>query len=186
MSHDERIDFVRHISDIRESIGFPLSLKHGAKNVTVIHPEELLKRLSAIFSSSKEDVLLEAFDGENEVLIETFLRGKEFSCIVIQDENGKPIALPPTEIRKGQELYDYRSKYLPGLSRKITPDYLPEEQIQQIADACCELFTDMNFNVYARIDGFITTENKVYLNDPNTTSGMLPSSFFFTRLQKLA
>ncbi len=179
MSHDEHIDYVRHITDIREGIGFPMSLKHGDTTVTVIHPEELLKRLPAIFSSSKQDVLLEAFDGESEVLIEEFLRGKEFSCIVVQDENGKPIALPPTEIRKGQELFDYRSKYLPGLSRKITPIDLPEKDIKRIADKCCELFTDMHFNVYARIDGFITPQNKIFLNDPNTTSGMLPSSFFF-------
>ncbi|HXP49347.1 MAG TPA: D-alanine--D-alanine ligase, partial [Bacteroidia bacterium] len=148
-------------------------------STTVIHPEDLLKKLTAQFSRSKDDVILEAFDGESEVMIETFLRGKEFSCIVIQDENGKPIALPPTEIRKGQELYDYRSKYLPGLSRKITPIDLPEERIKQIADACCALFNSMHFNVYARIDGFITAENEIFLNDPNTTSGMLPSSFFF-------
>src|SRR5690606_26591129 len=34
-------------------------------------------------------------------------------------------------------------------------------------------------NVYARLAGFITAEGEVFLNDPNTTSGMLPSSFFF-------
>jgi UDP-N-acetylmuramate--alanine ligase len=179
MNHEQHVDFVRHITDIREGIGFPMSLTHGGTTVTVIHPEELLKRLTAIFSSSKQDVLLQAFDGESEVLIEAFIRGKEFSCIVVQDENGKPIALPPTEIRKGQELFDYRSKYLPGLSRKITPIDLPEAQIKQIADKCCQLFNDMHFNVYARIDGFITPDNKIFLNDPNTTSGMLPSSFFF-------
>jgi D-alanine-D-alanine ligase len=33
--------------------------------------------------------------------------------------------------------------------------------------------------VYARIDGFINDAGKVFLNDPNTTSGMMPSSFFF-------
>ncbi len=179
MTKEQQVDYVRHIGDIREAIGFPMKLKQGKKTDVVIHPEELLKKLTVHFQKSKDDVLLEAFDGESEVMIETFLRGKEFSCIVIQDENGKPIALPPTEIRKGQELYDYRSKYLPGLSRKITPIDLPEERIKQIADACCTLFSNMHFNVYARIDGFITDEFKIYLNDPNTTSGMLPSSFFF-------
>lgn len=179
MSREQQIDYVRHISDIREGLGFPLALKQGKTNTVISHPEELLKKLSAQFGKNKEDITLEAFDGETEVLIEGFLRGKEFSCIVIQDENGKPIALPPTEIRKGQELFDYRSKYLPGLSRKITPIDLPEHQIKLIADSCCKLFTSMHFNVYARIDGFITDDHKIFLNDPNTTSGMLPSSFFF-------
>src|SRR5690606_40758738 len=35
------------------------------------------------------------------------------------------------------------------------------------------------FNVYARIDGFHGKDGKIFLNDPNTTSGMMPSSFFF-------
>ncbi|MFM9056187.1 MAG: D-alanine--D-alanine ligase, partial [Bacteroidota bacterium] len=33
--------------------------------------------------------------------------------------------------------------------------------------------------VYARLDGFLLPDGRVFLNDPNTTSGMLPSSFFF-------
>jgi UDP-N-acetylmuramate--alanine ligase len=182
---EQQIFFVRDMADIREGIGFPLTLKQVKANSQLIansqifHPEELLTTLISIFKKSKEDVLLEAFDGESEVLIERFLEGKEFSCIVIQDEKGNPIALPPTEIRKGQNIFDYRSKYLPGLSRKITPIDLPEKQIKAISDDCCKLFTDMYFNVYARIDGFISPKGKVFLNDPNTTSGMLPSSFFF-------
>ena len=37
----------------------------------------------------------------------------------------------------------------------------------------------LSFNTYARIDGFIQEDETIFLNDPNTTSGMLPSSFFF-------
>src|SRR5690606_19364914 len=91
----------------------------------------------------------------------------------------KPIALPPTEIRKGKEVFDYRSKYLPGLSRKVTPIHLPEVQIETIRRECERLYQSLHFNVYARIDGFITESGEIFLNDPNTTSGMLPSSFFF-------
>ncbi len=41
------------------------------------------------------------------------------------------------------------------------------------------MFEYLEFNTYARIDGFINEEGTIFLNDPNTTSGMLPSSFFF-------
>jgi D-alanine-D-alanine ligase len=131
------------------------------------------------FSASSEDVLLENPNGEYEVLIETKLSGKEFSCIVIQDENGQPIALPPTEIVKTSEMFDYRSKYLPGMIRKVTPINLPETEIEKIRTSCCQLYKELVFNVYARIDGFITETGEIFLNDPNTTSGMMPSSFFF-------
>src|SRR5690606_28600161 len=113
-----------------------------------------------------------------EIIIESFIEGKEFSSIVIEKQDGTPVCLPPTEIRKGKEVFDYRSKYLPGLSRKITPIQLPEDQIQSIRQRCEELFTTLGFGVYARIDGFIDSKGTVFLNDPNTTSGMMPSSFF--------
>jgi len=45
--------------------------------------------------------------------------------------------------------------------------------------ACEDLYDFFGFNVYARIDGFFTEQGEIFLNDPNTTSGMLPSSFFF-------
>jgi UDP-N-acetylmuramate--alanine ligase len=89
------------------------------------------------------------------------------------------LALPPTEIIKGGEVFDYRSKYLPGLSRKITPIDLPQAEIQRIRQECQRLFGAIGFNVYARLDGFMADSGEIFLNDPNTTSGMLPSSFFF-------
>lgn len=72
-------------------------------------------------------VRLVALDTEHEVLIEEFLTGKEFSCIVIRTDEGEIVSLPPTEIRKGNEIFDYRSKYLAGLSSKQTPIDLPTE-----------------------------------------------------------
>ena len=181
LSAAEKNNFVRSLADIREGIGMPITVSTSNFQVKhlVYHPQDLIIYLDEIFETEKEGAVFEALDGESKVLIEGFIEGKEFSCIVAQDENGRAIALPPTEIRKGKELFDYRSKYLPGLSRKITPIDLPNEQIQAIRKECERLFYALNFDVYARIDGFISTEGKIFLNDPNTTSGMMPSSFFF-------
>ncbi len=170
----DRIMFIQKLSDVKEGIGLPLI----AGNKTIFHPDELIAFLDKHFKTNK-DVLLEGVYSETECLIESFIEGREFSCIVLQDENRNPIALPPTEIVKGKEVYDYRSKYLPGLSRKITPIDLPEKDVQRIRKACVELFSFFHFNVYARIDGFINSKGELFLNDPNTTSGMMPSSFFF-------
>ena len=113
------------------------------------------------------------------MLIESFVAGREFSCIVVEDENGEPLALPPTEIVKGTEVFDYRAKYLPGLARKVTPIDLPEADIERIRQQCQTMFSTFGFEVYARLDGFIQADGTIFLNDPNTTSGMLPASFFF-------
>jgi len=174
-SLEEKNNYVRVLADIREGISLPVKV-----NSTIIyHPADLVSYLDDLFKTEKEGAVIEAIDGESTVLIEGFIEGKEFSCIVAQNENGNAIALPPTEIRKGKELFDYRSKYLPGLSRKITPIDLPNEQIQAIRKECERLFYALNFDVYARIDGFLSKDGMIFLNDPNTTSGMMPSSFFF-------
>jgi len=175
LSFDEKLIFIRKISDIRDGLGLPLLLQ----NKLIHNPEELLSVLIQLFSENEEEVLMEALLSENEIIVEQFIQGKEFSCIVIEDENGLPVALPPTEIRKSTSFYDYRSKYLPGLSRKITPIETEDEYINQIRLECERLFSVFGFDVYARIDGFLGPDGKVFLNDPNTTSGMLPSSFFF-------
>lgn len=170
----EKNEWVRTTSDIREGIGLPV-LMNGE---TIYHPDALEAKINAALSAATT-VTLEALDAESEILVEGFIEGKEFSCIVVHNEQNNPVALPPTEIRKGKELFDYRSKYLPGLSRKITPIELPDAQIESIRESCEKLFTTLGFDVYARIDGFISKEGVIYLNDPNTTSGMMPSSFFF-------
>ncbi|HXB40463.1 MAG TPA: D-alanine--D-alanine ligase [Bacteroidia bacterium] len=174
LNDERKFELIRTLSDIREGIGMPV--KAGDK--IIYDPNKLIEFLNSELKT-KPGVVLESLDGEGLVLIEGFIEGREFSCIVLEDENGKAIALPPTEIKKGKELFDYRSKYLPGLSRKITPIDLPAAQINKIRKDCEDLFSALRFDVYARIDGFITKEGKVFLNDPNTTSGMMPSSFFF-------
>jgi D-alanine-D-alanine ligase len=189
-SEQERWAFITHISDIREGIGFPLELHLIAQNLDgtrehlkdagiVYHPEELWTLLDTLLTENHYKAVLTAVSHEESILIERFIIGKEFSCIVIEDENGEPLALPPTEIVKKADLFDYRAKYLPGISRKVTPIDLPKEQIEAIRQECCRLFKNIKADVYARIDGFINALGEIYLNDPNTTSGMLPSSFFF-------
>ena len=175
-TQEEKRQFVQQISDIYEGNGIPFLINNQD---WVYHPQELYDYLEVHFSASEESVQLESFQSERAVLIEEFIKGKEFSCIVVEGEQGEPIALPPTEIIKSTAIFDYRSKYLPGIARKITPIELPETQVNEISAACEDLYKRLQFNVYARIDGMITADGKIYLNDPNTTSGMLPSSFFF-------
>ena len=189
LSEKEQVEFVRSLSDIREGIGMPIKIDLGLVSSSEVENNDVLTfynqyELISFLNNNcdkTEGFVLEALDGESTVMIEGFIEGKEFSCIVLEDtdSNNKAIALPPTEIRKGKELFDYRSKYLPGLSRKITPIEVSDEQINAIRKECERLFSELCFDVYARIDGFLSKDGKVFLNDPNTTSGMMPSSFFF-------
>ncbi|MGI4759184.1 MAG: D-alanine--D-alanine ligase family protein [Janthinobacterium lividum] len=199
-----RLAWVRQLADIREGIGLPvkvtafgfepkpenktfLGFKYKSKPAyskgvqeekIIYHPEALLDFIEASFA--KFNFLdFSSLTGETQVLVEQFVAGREFSCIVIEGEFGHPIALPPTEIIKGSEVFDYRAKYLPGLARKVTPIDLPEADIERIRQQAQTMFSTFGFEVYARLDGFIQEDGTIFLNDPNTTSGMLPASFFF-------
>lgn len=167
--------FLKDIVDIRIGIGLPLTIGN-----TLLHnPEAVWEYLEALPKTDYTPILMVSIFGESEVLIESFIDGKEFSCIVVEDLDGKPLALPPTGIHKKSDFFDYRAKYLPGLSRKVTPMDVPQETLHSIREKAVALFKLLNFNVYARIDGFLGNDGLIYLNDPNTTSGMLPASFFF-------
>ncbi|MBO0356319.1 D-alanine--D-alanine ligase [Hymenobacter sp. BT186] len=190
LSYQEQIVWVQQLIDIREGIGLPVVMELRDANLkrkgdynsntqkVIYRPEELLELLDRWLQYAGS-AQLTSTDGEAQVLVESFVQGREFSCIVVEDGTGKPLALPPTEIVKGEEMFDYRSKYLPGLARKVTPIDLPEADIQRIRESCEEMFDTFGFQVYARLDGFIQADGTLFLNDPNTTSGMLPASFFF-------
>ncbi|MEK0422085.1 MAG: D-alanine--D-alanine ligase, partial [Bacteroidota bacterium] len=175
LSEEEQVERIKEITDIRSGLGLPLLLN----GEWCFMPDDLMNRLNVLLSQQDSTALLESPDAETEIVFEEFIQGREFSCIVVRDDSGNPIALPPTEIRKKTDFFDYRSKYLPGLSHKITPMPGSAELLEEIRTACTALYDFFGFNVYARIDGFVSDNNEVFLNDPNTTSGMMPSSFFF-------
>lgn len=180
LDNENKVRYIHDFTDVRLGIGLPVFVL-GEEGTVINDPKALYDFLEEKLSQEKVDnVALQSFDGEEALLIEEHISGREFSCIVVEDEKGNPLALPPTEIVRGNEgVFDYRSKYLPGMSRKVTPIDLPIEKVREIQSDCENLYTKLQFDVYARIDGFVTKEGTVYLNDPNTTSGMMPSSFFF-------
>lgn len=170
-STEIQIAEIKHLTDLRSGLGLPVLVDGKQFN----RPDELYNYLL----NFEGVAALESLDSESQVVIESMIEGKEFSCIVVATENGDCLALPPTEIRKSGIMFDYRSKYLPGLSNKVTPIEVNSDVIEDIRRACVQLYGHFGFEVYARIDGFVDEENEIFLNDPNTTSGMMPSSFFF-------
>lgn len=172
LSEEEKVEEIKQLTDLRSGLGLPLY----CNNQPVYLPSTLMEMLD---SAEEEFLMLHAWHDETEVVIEEMIEGREFSCIVVRTHDGIPLALPPTEIKKKSNFFDYRSKYLPGLSHKETPMEATSGQISEIRDCCVRLFDFFKFGVYARIDGFLSKDGEIFLNDPNTTSGMMPSSFFF-------
>lgn len=174
-SPEEKAQWMESLIDLREGIGLPVAVGEQV----IAHPDKLLAYLDQHFATDGSPLQLASLRGEASVLFEAYVAGREFSCIVLEATPGQPVALPPTEMIKSEAIFDYRAKYLPGIVRKETPIQLPLDRVQAIRAACAALFQVLGFEVYARIDGFYGADQQIYLNDPNTTAGMNPSSFFF-------
>jgi D-alanine-D-alanine ligase len=121
----------------------------------------------------------EALKWDNAVLVEEYLEGTEFSVIVLE-EDGDVRTLDVTEIHPQSAYYTYDDKYMPGRCRKFTPPRnIPPEKTEEIKQCVIRAFHALRFRSYGRIDGFILKDNRILITDPNSSSGMAPSSFFF-------
>ncbi|MBX3102892.1 MAG: D-alanine--D-alanine ligase [Bacteroidetes bacterium] len=173
----EKNRWLNELADIRYGLGLPLQVQAGdGIPQTIAMPDELRDWLDA---HSTREIYLQAQDAAEQLIVEQFIPGTEFSVIVVETPGGQDLALPPTQIVKGSEVFDYRSKYLAGMSRKITPMDAPPQVLATLRQAAVRLKQALGCEVYARLDGILSADGTPYFNDPNTISGMLPSSFFF-------
>lgn len=128
--------------------------------VTIVRSEEAFKK-----------ALDDAFFWENELVIEEFVQGREFSVGVIE---GK--ALPIIEIAPIQGFYDYKNKYKAGSAVETCPAELPDEvtkQMQKYAEAVAEC---VGLTTYSRTDFLLNENNEIFCLEANTLPGMTPTS----------
>jgi D-alanine--D-alanine ligase len=121
--------------------------------------------------------LAAAFAYDERALVEEYLDGMEFSVIVTGNE--APAAFLPTETTTHNPFMTYDDKYMPGRSQKITPARVDEATLARLQREAERAYVALGFRGYARLDGFLLPDGRVLFTDPNSTSGMAPSSFMF-------
>ncbi len=117
--------------------------------------------------------LEKAFAEDNEVIIEEFVKATEVTCGVIVLD-GKPTALPITEIVSKKEFFDYEAKYQ-GASEEITPARLPENIYKQVQGFSEEIYKRLNCRGMIRVDYLIRGE-EIFVMEVNTTPGFSEAS----------
>ncbi|MBO9613879.1 MAG: D-alanine--D-alanine ligase [Dyadobacter sp.] len=177
----EKLAWGQKIANLDEGIGFPVIL--GEK--TIYHPTTLISELEIYFSKGNEHALLSSSNAEDQVLVEEFVDGQEFSCGCIQFDDGSPLALPPSEVIKMVKVFDFNAKYKPGASRKRIPVDTTLEKNQEIQQMIAATFQQLGINACVRIDGFLTENGTILLHDPNTIPGMSPTSFIFKQMAEI-
>ncbi len=118
-----------------------------------------------------ENALEVAFSFENEVVVEQFVKGREFSVGVIQ---GK--ALPIIEIAPIQGFYDYKNKYQAGSTIETCPAKITEEMTKEMQAYAEAAYRALGIEAYARVDFMMDETGKMYCLEANTLPGMTPTS----------
>jgi D-alanine-D-alanine ligase len=150
-------------SKIGDSLGFPCFVKpnFGGSSLGISKVKEVNEIDSAIELALKES---------DEVLIEAFMSGREFTCGVLQNKEGVfPIAV--TEIVSKNEFFDFESKYDPNLVDEITPAPIPEDLYKRCQELAVETFIAMDCRGISRVD-MILTDQGFKVIEVNTVPGM--------------
>lgn len=119
--------------------------------------------------------LEKAFREDDQLLIEEFISGREFTIGVFKSK-GVVQVLPITEILTGNEFFDFEAKYQ-GKSEEITPAVLDNKMQTQLKQAAVRAYEVLNCRGVVRIDFIYHTEKaQPYLLEVNTVPGQSEAS----------
>ena len=113
----------------------------------------------------------EAFKYDDEVVIEQYIKGREFSVGVM---DGK--ALPVIEIAPLHGFYDYKNKYQAGSTIETCPAVLSEEKTKEMQAYAEKAFKVLRLKNYARMDFMMNEAEEIFCLEANTLPGMTPTS----------
>lgn len=121
------------------------------------------------------DAIQTASNEADEVIIESFLQGREVTCGCYKIGN-KHTVLPITEVITTNEFFDFRAKY-EGEVQEITPAQISDNLTKIIGDLTVKIYNLVGAKGLIRVDYIISPDEKVHLLEVNTTPGMTLTSF---------
>ena len=152
--------------EIFAKVGLPCFVKANRAGssfgVTLVKtPEELPRALESAFSE------------DDEILIETALKGTEVSVGVLR-MGEKTRVLPMTEIIPEGDFFDYQAKY-EGKSREVTPAQIDDNVRDRVAETARFIYETLKMTGYSRSE-FILVDGIPHFLEMNTTPGLTAAS----------
>jgi D-alanine-D-alanine ligase len=149
---------------VERALGWPVIVKPSKQGSTV--------GLSIVKQPSELDAAItEAFEHDDEVMIEQFIAGRELTVGILGGE-----ALPVGEIIPKHEIYDYECKYTAGMAEEIFPAPLTAEQTSTVQAQAQRAFAALKLGGCARIDFRMTNAGEFFCLEANTLPGMTATS----------
>lgn len=162
-------DWVMAPYDAREAaerFGFPFIVKANKQGSTV--------GLSVVRALAEYDPAIEeALRHDDEVMIEKFVPGRELTVPILGED-----ALPVGEIIVEREIFDYETKYQPGMAQEIFPADLPGEVVVRAQAYALKAHRALKLSGYSRVDFRMDADGELWCLEANTLPGMTSASLF--------
>lgn len=155
---------------IKENLSLPYFVKpnNGGSSIGMSKVKNQYDLKEAIDKAFKED---------NQLLIEEFISGREFTVGVVKLD-GKIIVLPATEVETAKEFFDFDAKYTPGVAIETTPAVIRAETRSRVEVLAKSIYERLNCRGVVRIDFILTgDEGDFYFIEINTIPGQTATSF---------
>ena len=112
-----------------------------------------------------------AFQHDEEVLIEKWLSGPEFTVAMLGEE-----ILPSIRIQPAGTFYDYEAKYLSDETQYFCPSGLEAAREAQLNALVLKAWSVLGCRGWGRIDVMQDRDGQFYLLEANTSPGMTSHS----------
>jgi D-alanine-D-alanine ligase len=163
-------------SAVRESVaslGFPVFVKpaRGGSSIGISKVHDASELGDAIELARRSDP---------KVIVEAMVEGREIEVGVLEGIDGGPpeVSLPAEITVRDREFYDFDAKYLDVDTDIVIPASLSADVDAQIRRFAAMAFEALSCEGLARVDFFVTSAQRVLVNEVNTMPGFTPSSVF--------
>ncbi|WP_227318302.1 D-alanine--D-alanine ligase [Cedecea davisae] len=112
-----------------------------------------------------------AFEHDEDVLIEKWLSGPEYTVAILGDE-----ILPSIRIQPAGTFYDYEAKYLSDETQYFCPAGLIEQREQELQALVLQAWQSLGCSGWGRVDVMQDNDGQFYLLEVNTSPGMTSHS----------
>ncbi|MDD5678423.1 MAG: D-alanine--D-alanine ligase [Kiritimatiellae bacterium] len=117
------------------------------------------------------EALADAMTYNGEVLVETYIDGKELTVGIVDDE-----ILPAIEIRAPNNNYDYRAKYTKGVTEYLVPAPIDAAATSLCRDLSARTFRALAGRGLGRVDLRMSPDGRMYVLELNTIPGFTETS----------
>jgi len=154
------------VDDVSTALGWPVIVKPSKQGSSV--GLTLVKKAQDLDNAVK---LAERYD--DEVMAEQYIAGRELTVGVLGD-----VPLPVGEIVSKHELFDYVTKYTPGMSEETFPAKIDTLLARQLQEYALTAHRALKLSGYSRIDFRVSPDGDIFCLEANSLPGMTRTSLF--------